>query len=144
MTTGLITLLMTSLLLSFAPMSIESNNVEIISDFVGNEFILIEGDNSYEIQDLSGNFIEGSLKNNSPYYELDGDKFYLGPSNYFVEQNDVVTNIFTGDVSSIEEYFGFAYVLNPVLQTRTSEPVPASFWVFFARSRSHSRLAASS
>ena len=73
MTTGLITLLMTSLLLSFAPMSIESNNVEIISDFVGNEFILIEGDNSYEIQDLSGNFIEGSLKNNSPYYELDGD-----------------------------------------------------------------------
>ena len=122
----LITLLTTSLLLTIAPMSIGSNNVEIISDFVGNEFVLIEGDNYYEIQDSNGNFIEGSLKNNSPYYELAGDKFYLGPSNYFVEQNDVVTDIFTGAVSSIEEYSGFAYVLNPLLQTRASEPVPDS------------------
>ena len=126
MTTGLITLLTTSLLLTIAPMSIGSNNVEIISDFVGNEFVLIEGDNYYEIQDSNGNFIEGSLKNNSPYYELAGDKFYLGPSNYFVEQNDVVTDIFTGAVSSIEEYSGFVYVLNPLLQTRASEPVPDS------------------
>lgn len=78
--------------------------MEIITDFDGNEFILIEGDNTYEIYTSDNVFIEGSYSSNSPYYETIGEKYYLGPSNYFTVTDNLVTNIFTNSVASINDF----------------------------------------
>ena len=54
-------------LISAIPIQISSSieeSEEIIKDFDGNNFILKEGDNSYEIHDNNGNFIEGSYEVN--------------------------------------------------------------------------------
>lgn len=97
---------------------------EIITDFDGNEFILIEGDNTYEIYTSDNVFIEGSYSSNSPYYETIGEKYYLGPSNYFTVTDNLVTNIFTNSVASINDFYGYSYNINSIAQTRSSIPTP--------------------
>lgn len=113
-------------LISAIPIQISSSieeSEEIIKDFDGNNFILKEGDNSYEIHDNNGNFIEDSYEVNSPYYNLSGEKYYLGPMNYFVFGDEKLTNLYTGCVENIEKYKGSKYVLKNVPETRSSDPV---------------------
>lgn len=68
---------MTSLLaltLGVMPASTEVVNpeIEVIHDFSGNDFILVEGDKSYEIYTADNVFIEGSNSSNSPYFKKMG------------------------------------------------------------------------
>lgn len=113
-----------ALTLGVMPASTEAVNleIEVIHDFAGNDFILVEGDKSYEIYTDDNVFIEGSNSSNSPYFEEDGEKYYLGPSNYFIATDDLVTNLFTGTTFSIEDYEGFSYEISPSIQTRSSTP----------------------
>lgn len=113
-----------ALTLGAIPASTEVVNpeIEVIHDFSGNDFILVEGDKSYEIYTDDNVFIEGSNSSNSPYFEKDGEKYYLGPSNYFIASDDLVTNLFAGTTFSIKDYEGFSYEISPSIQTRSSTP----------------------
>lgn len=117
---------LTATITTSTAMQVPLTQNEIICDFGGNEYPLLEGDNSYEIYDSNGVFIEGSNKSNSPYYSFDGIKYYLGPSNYFIDNGSTVTNIFTNEVSEKSLYNGVSYNLTPIVQTRSSEPTPDS------------------
>lgn len=71
----------------------------ILRDLNGNNFILEEMENSYAIYQKSGEnlfFIEGSNSVNSPYFGKNYDNLiYLGPGNYYVFENDALTNLLT-------------------------------------------------
>lgn len=71
----------------------------ILRDLNGNNFILEEMENSYAIYQKSGEnlfFIEGSNSVNSPYFGKNYDNLiYLGPGNYYVFENDTLTNLLT-------------------------------------------------
>lgn len=56
-----------ALTLGVMPASTEAVNleIEVIHDFAGNDFILVEGDKSYEIYTDDNVFIEGSNSSNS-------------------------------------------------------------------------------
>lgn len=107
----IVTLISTcSLLFAIATTSVKTNEkVEILNDFVGNEFNLIEGDNSYSIYDKNGTMIEKSYESNSPYYCYEGNKYYLGPLNYYVENNGVIKDILKDKNVSVKELEGASY-----------------------------------
>lgn len=96
---------------------------EIITDFLGNEFILKEGVNSYEIYSKDNVFIEGSYASNSPYYQQEGIKYYLGPSHYFVSNDDLVTDLLTNRVKPLSDYSGYSYEILPNITTYSSTPI---------------------
>ncbi len=97
---------------------------EIITDFCGNEFLLKEGNNYYEIWSLDNVFIEGSYTTNSPYYQQNGDKYYLGPTNYFVKCDELVTNLITNSIEPLSNYYNYSYELLSNAQNRSSIPSP--------------------
>lgn len=120
---------LTSLLavtINIVPMvaSYSNKTSEIIKDFSGNEFILKEGDNSYEILTEDNMFIEGSFSSNSPYYNKVGDKYYLGPGNYFLLNDDVVKDIFSNKQENISFYDGYSYEITPSISLMNSSPSP--------------------
>ena len=123
--TGLLTLTTT---FGAAPVSASyaQPQVEIITDFAGNEFFLFEGENSYEIHSCDNIFIEGSYSSNSPYYETEGKKYYLGPSNYYIENDGLVTDVFNDRISSINHYYGCSFSINPIVRSRSSMPTTDS------------------
>ena len=98
------------------------SNVEIISDFSGNKFTLIEDNNSYEIYTSDNVFLEGSSSVYSPYLSASGKKYYLGPGNYFVANDNQVTDIITGTTSPIENYNGLSYTINDTPEAINNEP----------------------
>lgn len=104
----------------------EGPKVSVITDFGGNHFTLLEGQNCYEIHDSKGAFIEGSYSTNSPYYLLEGDKCYLGPGNYYSINGDVVTDILANEEHSLDEYEGCSYIIPPIEKTRKNSSVPNS------------------
>lgn len=98
--------------------------VETITDFCGNEFLLKEGNNYYEIWSLDNVFIEGSYTTNSPFYQIKGDKYYLGPTNYFVKCDELVTNLITNNVEPFSNYNSYSYELLSNSLNRSSIPSP--------------------
>lgn len=96
---------------------------EIIYYFAGNEFILKEGNDSYQIY-KDNIFIEASKSSNSPYYKQEGDRYYLGPSNYFVCKDQMVTNIFTNDVYPITKFNKCSYEHISNVQTKNNTTSP--------------------
>ena len=103
-------------LVSCAPeTTIEQYSREVIHDFSGNRFILEENENSYSIYDSSGNFIEGSDNTNSPYFDYEEiNKYYLGPSNYFIEINNKIIDVLNDHEYSFEEMGGATYSLSDI------------------------------
>ena len=85
-----------------------------------------EGENSHEIHTCNNIFIEGSYSSNSPYYETEGEKYYLGSSNYYVENAGLVTDVFNDRISSINQYYGYSFSINPIVQSRSSTLTPDS------------------
>ena len=86
---------------------------KILTDFSGTQYILKEGNNCYSISSINGDFIEGSLETNSPYYDCDYDElYYLGFGNYYYRVNNSVYNLIYGDKSSFASFDGIKYSLD--------------------------------
>lgn len=72
---------------------------EIISDFANNTYTLFNlNPKGYLIvNDESSVLVEGSFTVDSPYENYDSDKYYLGPLNYIVKNNDGYYSIYDGE-----------------------------------------------
>lgn len=73
--------------------NLQSSNytVKNIQDFSNNTFKLYEfSDKAYAICTDDLIFIEGSANSRSPYYGYENNLYYLGPTNYFTLQDNVI------------------------------------------------------
>lgn len=73
--------------------NLQSSNytVKNIQDFSDNTFKLYEfSDKAYAICTDDLIFIEGSANSRSPYYGYENNLYYLGPTNYFTLQDNVI------------------------------------------------------
>lgn len=77
--------------------SFDNLEVKIIHDFYGNEYLLGEFEPfGYFIYHFnSGIFVEYSFTSVSPYNGKDGEFLYCGPTEYYIKNNDEVTNLLT-------------------------------------------------
>lgn len=94
-------------------------------DYSGNQFKLYElkeGYAIYAINDDKEIFLEGSYKNNSPYYVyLDKKMFYyLGPGNYHYFDNGKIFNIEDGKEINYETSSNSEYVPNNMNSDKSS------------------------
>lgn len=108
----------------------------IITDFQGNEFNLVEMNNSYAIYQINENeqlFIEGSYETNSPYFKyINEDLFYLGPGNYIVKtENGEYKNLLNGNTIT-QNLESLSY------QIRPSETYAKNFEKFSTKQSSQS------
>lgn len=77
---------------------------KLLKDFGDNQFLLYELENGYAIytkENDSEVFIEGSYKANSIYSSLEDEEaselYYLGPGEYFYQNQNNIYNIMTGE-----------------------------------------------
>ena len=88
---------------------------EQLSDFSGNQFTLYNlYPQGYAIYDNDQRFIEGSYRSYSPYIGFSEDKYYLGPSNYYVALSNGLWNIAEDRFMEEDEVTGTSYLLPSV------------------------------
>lgn len=79
-------------------------NVKNLSDFSNNTFKLYEfSDKAYTICTDDLKFIEGSAKSRSPYYGYENNLYYLGPTNYFTIQDNMLLHTVSLEKTDIPE-----------------------------------------
>ncbi len=89
-----------------------------LSDFAGNQFTMYRlNPVGYAIYDHNNNFIEGSYQCNSPYDAYDdGTFYYVGPTCYYVQDENGILDIKEGITYSSSQMKGGTYALRPNIE----------------------------
>lgn len=89
-----------------------------LSDFAGNQFTMYRlNPVGYAIYDHNNNFIEGSYQCNSPYDAYDdGTFYYVGPTCYYVQDENGILDIKEGITYSLSQMKGGTYALRPNIE----------------------------
>lgn len=87
--------------------------IKELTDFSDNKYLLYEfSDNAYAIfaEGEKYRFVEGSVKENSPYYNFESKElYYLGPLSYYVLTDKGLYNIVENKYENIQNVTGAEY-----------------------------------
>lgn len=100
----------------------ENITIKELRDFNKNRFLLAEfSDKAYAIYTKDTmRFIEGSGNGKSPYLGYTDELYYLGPLSYYVEKNDKIYDILSGEICDFDKNSMLEYDFNDLSSTKTT------------------------